>query len=132
MSIVADPALFPQVHKLWEKWQQQKSDFKNLNVWWDKGKLKLKDLCKKFSKQQANTNFQKQRQLEKELHTLLNQPKSGDISQQTGKIQQELGTIHNKLVTGTKIYSKEKFYHEDKKPTKYFSISRTIGSLRKG
>ena len=119
-SVLAKPTFFPQVHKLWEKWQQRKSDFPNLNVWWDKGKLKLKDLCQKFSKQQANMNLQNQKLLEKELKELLNKPKSGDISQKIGKIQEELGAIHNKLVTGAKIRSKEKFYHDDEKPTKYF------------
>ena len=68
--------------------------------------------------------------LEKELNELLNKPKSGDISQKIGKIQEELGAIHNKLVMGAKIHSKEKFYHDDEKPTKYFSISRTIDKIR--
>ena len=40
--------------------------------------------------------------------------------QQTGKIHQELGAIHNKLVTGAKVRSKETFYHEHEKLTKYF------------
>ena len=100
--------------------QHRKPNFPNLNVWWDKGKLKLKDLCRKFSKQQANINSEKQREFEKALHELMNEPKSGDTLQQIGKIQQELGMIHNKWVLGAKIRSKEKFYHDDKKPTKYF------------
>ena len=119
-SVLAEPNFFPQVYKLWEKWQQRKPDFSNLNVWWDKGKLKLKGQCQKFSKQQAKVNFQNLKLLKKELNEHLNKPKSVDISQQIGKIQEELGAIHNKLVTGAKIRSKEKFYHEDEKPTKYF------------
>ena len=82
--------------------------------------MKLEDLCRKFSKKQANINFQKQKELEKELHELTNKPKSGDISGQIGKVQQELGTIHNKWVQGAKIRSKEQFYQDDEKPTKYF------------
>ena len=81
------------------------------------------DLCRKFSKQQANINFEKQKELKKELHELMNKPKSGDISQQIGKIQQELGIIHNKWVLGAKIRSE--------KSTKYFLTSKTIDSLRK-
>ena len=50
----------------------------------------------------------------------MNKPKSGDISQRIGEVKQELGTIHNKWVLGAKIRSKEKFYHDDEKPTKYF------------
>ena len=96
----------------------KKPGAKDLDVWWDKGKLKLKDQCEKLSKQEAKTNFERQRQLEEELHDLINQPKSSDILQQIGKIQEELGAIHNKTVTGAKICSKEKFYHEDEKPTK--------------
>ena len=119
-SILADPALFSQVRQLWEKWQHRKPNFPNLNVWWDKGKLKLKDLCRKVSKQQANINSQKQKELEKALHELMNEPKSGDTLQQIRKIQQELGMIHSKWVLGAKICSKEKFYHDDEKPTKYF------------
>ena len=105
-SVLAKPTFFPQVRKLWEKWQQSKPDFPNLNVWWDKGKLKLKYLCQKFSKQQVKVNFQNQKLLEKELNELLNKPKSGDISQEIGTIQEELGAIHNKLVMGIKIRSK--------------------------
>ena len=118
-SVSAEANFFPQVCKLWEKWQQRKPDFPNLNVWWDKGKLKLKGLWQKFSKQ-VKVNFQNQKLLEKELNELLKKPKSVDISQQIGKIQEELGAIYNKLVTGAKIRSKEKFYHEHEKPTKYF------------
>ena len=47
-GILADPTLLPQVQDLWEKWQQRKPTFRNLNIWWDKGKLKLKDLCQNF------------------------------------------------------------------------------------
>ena len=97
-----------------------KAQLSKPNVWWDKGKLKLKDLCRKFSKQQANINFQKQKELEKALHELMNEPKSGDTLQQIGKIQQQLGMIHSKWVLGAKIRSKERFYHDDEKPTKYF------------
>ena len=74
----------------------------------------------KFSRKQANINFQKQKELEKELHELMNKPKSADISQQIGKVQQELGNIHNQWVQGAKIRSKERFYNDDEKPTKYF------------
>ena len=68
--------------------------------------------------------------LEKELNELLNKPKSGDISQKIGKIQEELGAVHNRLVTGAKICSKEKFYHDDENPQNIFSILRTIDKIR--
>ena len=49
-SILADPALFPQVRQLWEKWQHRKPNFQNLNVWWDKGETKTEGLMQKVLK----------------------------------------------------------------------------------
>ena len=83
-------------------------------------KVETERFVQKIFKTTSKTNFEKQRQLGKELHNLLTQLKSSNTLQQIGKIQQELGTIHNKFVIGAKICSKKKFYHENEKPTKYF------------
>ena len=61
----------------------------------------------------------------------MNRPKSGDITQQIGKILQELGTIHNKWVLSAKTRSKEKFHHNDEKPTKYFLNLKTHQQSKK-
>ena len=77
-------------------------------------------LMQKVLKTTGKYQFSETKRTRKSFHELMNKPKSGDTLQQIGKIQQELGTIHNKWVLGAKIRSKEKFYHDDEKPTKYF------------
>ncbi len=39
-----------KVASFWKHWQKRKSDFSNLNVWWDIGKKKLKHISIRFSK----------------------------------------------------------------------------------
>ena len=48
-SILGEQTLQIQIKSFWSYWQIRKPDLENLNIWWDKGKLKMKDICRKFS-----------------------------------------------------------------------------------
>ena len=60
-----------QIKSFWTYWQGRKPDFDNLNIWWDKGKLKMKDICWKVSKNRAEAHKSQQKLLERELETRL-------------------------------------------------------------
>ena len=93
--------------------RQSASDFENLNVLWDKGKLKIKEICKKFSKNRAKAHRTQQKLLEKELDFLLSSPSTEETTKQISKIRKKLGTIHRQQVADVKLRSKDRFYNEN-------------------
>ena len=80
----------------------------------------MKDICKKFSKNRANAHKTQQKLLEKELDFLLSFPSTEETTKQISEIHEKLGTIHWQRVAGVKLQSKDHFYNENEKPTKYF------------
>ena len=81
-SLLGEQILQNQIKSFWTYWQSRKPDFENLNVWWDKGKLKMKDICKKFSKTRAKAHKTQQKVLEKELDFLLSSPSTEETTKQ--------------------------------------------------
>ena len=96
----------------WANQQRHKLEFENLNVWWDKGKLKMKDICWKFLKAQAKVHKTQQKLLENNLSF----PSTEDTIKQKSEICEKLGTIHWQQVASVKICSKDCFYNDNEKP----------------
>ena len=81
----------------------QKPDFENLNIWWDKGKLQMKDICWKFLKARAKAHRTQEKLLEKQLETLLSFPSTEETNQQISEICEKLGTIHRQKVADVSL-----------------------------
>ena len=118
-SILGEQTLQSQIKSFWSCWQSHKPDFGNL-IWWDKGKLQMKDICWKFSKARAKAHKAQQKLLEKELEILLSFLSTENTVKQISEMREKLGTIHRQLVASVKIRSKDHFYNDNKKSTKYF------------
>ena len=80
----------------------------------------MKDKCREVSKTRAKAHRTQQKLLEKELETLLSFPSTEDTIKQTSEIHGKLGTTQRQQVAGVKIHSKDHFYNDNEKPTKYF------------
>ena len=93
-SILSEQTLQIQIKSFWSYWKSRKPDFENLNMWWDKGKLKMKDTCRKFAKTQAKAHKTQQKLLEKELETLLSVRSTEETIKQILEISEKLRTIH--------------------------------------
>ena len=91
----------------------------------------MKDMCKKFSKNRAKAHKTQQKLLEQKLDFLLSSPSTEETTKQISEIREKLGTIHRQYVAGVKLRSKDRFYNENEKPTKYFLASKTLDNLRR-
>ena len=80
----------------------------------------MKGICQKFSKARAKAHKTQPKLLEKELETLLSFPSMEETIKQTSEIHEKLGIIHWQQVVCIKIHSKNRFYNDNEKPTKYF------------
>jgi hypothetical protein len=52
-SLLQDDLYAAKVHDFWKTWQHEKDTFPSLAVWWDAGKKRLRDLTRRYSKQQV-------------------------------------------------------------------------------
>ena len=91
----------------------------------------MKDICKKFSKNLAKGHKTQQKLLEKELNFLLSSPSAEETTKQISRIREKLGTTHRQQVAGVKLRSKDRFYNENEKPTKYFFGLESIRQSQK-
>ena len=91
----------------------------------------MKDICKTFSKNWSKAHNIQQKLLETELDCLLSSPRTEETTKQISEIRKKLGTIHQQHVAGVKIRSKDRFYNENKKPTKYFFSLENIRQSQK-
>ncbi len=47
-SLLQNEEFVSKIRSFWSHWHKRKSDFKNLNVWWDMGKKKIKHISIRF------------------------------------------------------------------------------------
>ena len=124
--------IFP---KYWKFWQKQKNKYNNHLLWWDAGKLHLKNIIIDYcTKRNRNLN-QKQQILIQNITT--EKSKINPNIEFINKNQQELNDIENYKINGTIIRSKEKIILNEEKPTKFFyaqekqkQIKKTIQKLK--
>ena len=66
--------------KFWESWQAEKSSSFALSAWWDAGKVRLKQLVRDYSRQQASCFRKHISSLERTLFSLIVRQKQGRMS----------------------------------------------------
>ena len=59
VSLLSNPILRQQIVDFWHDWKWKKLSFQNLSVWWDAGKLYLRQILQKFSQETALLNNEK-------------------------------------------------------------------------
>ena len=95
-------------------------DYRDLNIWWDIGNRKIKHLSIKFSKKLAREKRSSRLELEKDMSKLLNTNHLNSNKVDIDRIKAEITDLDNSRFNGAKIRSKERFYTEFEKPSKYF------------
>ena len=93
----------------WQHWQKRKTDFTDLNIWWDIGKKKIKHILIRFSKKLARQAKSHRRNLELQLNNLIASNTKNNNKENIEKIKSELTELDNKNIAGAKIRSKERF-----------------------
>ncbi len=109
-----------KISQFWTHWQSRKLAFRDLNAWWDIGKKKIKHISIAFSKKLARANRSKRRDLEQKLFDVIKLDAKNHMKSAVENIKDEIRALDNKAVKGAKIRSKDRFYSEYEKPSKYF------------
>ena len=137
-SLLQNEEYTSKVKTFWLHWRKRKSSFKDLNIWWDIGKKKLKHLSIIFSRKLAKGKHSASRKLESQVNDLVTSNSHKDNIKRIKKVSQDILNVDNKAVEGAKIRSNERFYTEFEKPSQYFfnlenshQSSKVISTLKK-
>ncbi len=119
-SLLDNPVFVDKIKSFWSHWQLRKIDFRDINAWWDIGKRKIKHIAMKLSKRLARERRQKRARLEQKLRDLSALKPSRPVLDAIEALKSDITDLDNTLVHGARIRSKERFYTEFEKPSKYF------------
>ena len=119
-SLLKNPQYTDKVTRFWKHWQTKKQEFRNLNIWWDFGKKKIKHLTIKFSKKIAREKRSKRSKLERDLIHYIQLNNNKTFNSKIDSINNELTELEQSRLNGAKIRSKERFYNEFEKSSAYF------------
>ena len=119
-SLLTNKEYIEKITGFWKFWQSRRSSFRNINIWWDIGKRKIKHLSIRFSKRLLREKRFLRQSLERELNQLSCTNTDNDNKDEIDRVKAELTEIDNAAILGAKIRSKERFYTENEKPSKYF------------
>ena len=120
ISLLQHKAYVDKISGFWSYWQLRKMDFRDLSIWWDIGKRKIKHLSITFSRKLAREKRSSRLKLEKELNRLLSTNDSNCNKNEIDRIKAAITDLDNAIISGAKIRSKERFHTEFEKPSKYF------------
>ena len=95
----------------------KKSSFKDLCLWWDIGKRKIREIAIWCSKVIARVKKTELQRLDNRINILSNMP---DQILELKKCQNDLRKLHESRAEGVKIRSRAQWWEEGEKPTKYF------------
>ena len=112
----------PDVNNFWPQWQLEKPVFSDPCVWWDAGKLQLKEIAISHSISAANTRKREKAALEREFRSLQSRadPKNPGHCHRLLEIKDLLGAIDDEEIEGCILRSKEHWTKLGEKPTRYF------------
>ena len=101
-------------------WVTRKKDFVGkLHIWWDIGKMKIRNRCKKFSKHLAKEKREKRTTLEEKLQraTISPDPKEKET---VPLIRREVEELDLNNINGARIRAKALEYQSNEKSSRYF------------
>ena len=110
------------VNSFWSSWQLNKPAFTDPRVWWDAGKLQLKEITIAHSVAEARERKRDKLNLENEFRNMLARGTSNtaDDHVRLAEIRDLLKAIEDRSVEGAIIRSREQWLEIGEKPTKYF------------
>ena len=107
---------------MWYSWQPNKPAFTNPRVWWDAGKLQLKEIAIAHSVAKARERKRDKLNLENQFRNILAYGTSNTADDYVclAEIRDLLKAIEDRNVEGAIIRSREPWLEFREKPTKYF------------
>ena len=110
------------VNNFWPQWQSEKPVFSDPRVWWDAGKLQLKEIAIAHSVKAANTRKRERAALDREFHNLQSRadPNNAAHCHRLLEIKDLLRAMDDEATEGCILRSKEQWTELGEKPTRYF------------
>ena len=110
------------VNDFWPQWQLEKPVFTDPRVWWDTGKLQLKEIAITHSIAAGKTRKREWAALEREFRDLQSRADSNnaDHCQRLLEIKDLLRAIDDEAIEGCILRSKEQWTELGERPTRYF------------
>ena len=108
------------VKHLWPAWQEHRPAITDPRIWWDAGKLQLKELAISPSIEQSRARRREKSNLEHEFQLITSRGDSNTAADHARKIKDLLKTLDDRAVEGAMIRSKAQWMEMGEKPTKYF------------
>jgi len=104
------------------QWQLRKPVFTHPRVWWDAGKLQLKEIAIAHSMAAGNTRKQEHAALEREFCNLQSRAdlNNGDHRSRLLEIKDLLQAMDDEAIEGCILRSKEQWTELGEKPMRYF------------
>lgn len=123
-DLLHDEHFCQEINLFWDFWRTQKPDFgPALQVWWEEGKEKMKEISIKFGKKTAKQRNRDLLNFQKNFNDLLiRYDKNPDqiLAGQIQEFQKRIEALENERVKGAKIRSRCKWYEDGEKSSSYF------------
>ena len=116
-SLLFDNEYKDKIRNFWAWWKNEKHKYTDIGMWWDMGKVGIKDLSRDYSTVKSLVEKSELEDLEFEIDSI-----KDDFSQneRLSELKLKYDTIINKKSEGEKIRSKIKWWEEGEKSTKFF------------
>ena len=110
------------VNDFWPQWQLEKPVFTDPRVWWDAGKLQLKEIAITHRIDARKARKRERATLEREFRDLQSRADSNnaDHCQRLLEIKDLLWAMDDEVIEGCILRSKEQWTELGEKPTRYF------------
>ena len=97
-SYLKDPDYISMITSLWLDWRQQKTQYTDLNLWWDYGKIKLKQASQLYGihKKKAYTTLKNTLQAElQDIEQTISKNSDPEIIERSNRIKAQLNELSN-------------------------------------
>ena len=120
-SLLQDEVFCEIVNNYWLTWRNEKSRFNTIQLWWDIGKLKIKDLTKQYTSKLSNNYKRTKHSLQREINNFEQQLPTNPAL--VGLLNEKKSSLENLVKTETKgaaIRSRHRILNYNDAPTSFF------------
>ena len=114
---ILEPKFKEEFTKVWQDWQLKKEEYEDLSLWWDLGKIKIKEYAKMYAIEQSILRKSRIEELEMKITQLENTNNDNDT---LIGLKNELSDLLQTKHEGARIRSRIKWWEEGEKSSKYF------------
>ena len=129
VSLLSDKKYSKLIHLFWEKWQLMRGDYDDIRVWWDIGKIKIKELTQQYSIGLKNSILDNKVNLEQKIKYFeaeLISKRSDIVFNNLKQCKVELESITKNESQGALIRSRFNIINKiDKGTSFFFDLERT-------